>query len=40
MAGKSPAKGNLKKEAKLSLKEKRSQKKEKSEPLLKPRKGH
>lgn len=41
MAGKSPAKGSVKKEAKLTLKEKRMQKKETAEPLFtKPRKGH
>jgi hypothetical protein len=39
MADKSPAKGNVKKEAKLSLKEKRQQKKGNAEPLMKPRKG-
>lgn len=39
MAGKSPAKGNVRKEAKLSLKEKRTLKKEKVDPLIKPRKG-
>jgi hypothetical protein len=38
MAGKSPAKGTLKKEAKLSLKEKRAQKKEKVDHWAKPRK--
>jgi hypothetical protein len=38
MAGKSPAKGTLKKEAKLSLKEKRAQKKEKVDRWAKPRK--
>ncbi len=40
MAGKSPAKGSVRKEAKLSLKEKRTQKKEAAEPFIKPRKGH
>lgn len=38
MAGKSPAKGNVRKEAKLSLKEKRAQKREKAEPEAKQRK--
>lgn len=38
MAGKSPAKGNLKKEPKLSLKEKRAQKRERSAEIAKPRK--
>lgn len=40
MASKSPAKGNVRKEAKLTLKEKRLQKKDRVEPLFKPRKGH
>ncbi len=41
MAGKSP-RGNTKKEAKLSIKDKRAQKREKLEEtgFLKPRKGH
>jgi hypothetical protein len=38
MAGKSPAKGNAKKEAKLSLKEKRLLKKDKVDHWAKPRK--
>jgi hypothetical protein len=40
MAGKSPRSGSVKKEAKLSLKDKRTQKREKTEEagFLKPRK--
>ncbi|MEO7121552.1 MAG: hypothetical protein ABI400_00185 [Lacisediminihabitans sp.] len=41
MAGKSPRSNDTKKEAKLSLKDKRAQKREKAEatPFIKPRKG-